>query len=70
MKVASQPLLISNYANDILSNDFNIDYYNDFGKKAYQQYLDLKRKVSQETQAERKKELIVELAGLGDKYNF
>ena len=56
--------------NDILSNDFNIDYYNDFGKKAYQQYLDLKRKVSQETQAERKKELIVELVGLGDKYNF
>ena len=56
--------------NDILRNDFNVDYYNDFGKKAYKEYLDLKRKVSQETQAEKKKELIVELAGLGDKYNF
>lgn len=56
--------------NDILRNDFNVDYYNDFGKKAYQQYLDLKRKVSQETEKEKKKELIVELAELGDKYNF
>ena len=56
--------------NDILRNDFNVDYYNDFGKKAYKEYLDLKRKVSQETEAEKKKELIVELAGLGDKYNF
>ena len=56
--------------NDILRNDFNVDYYNEFGKKAYREYLDLKRKVAQETQAEKKKELIVELAGLGDKYNF
>lgn len=56
--------------NDILRNDFNVDYYNDFGKKAYKKYLDLKRKVSQETQTEKKKELIVELAALGDKYNF
>jgi AAA ATPase domain len=56
--------------NDILSNDFNIDYYNEFGKKAYQNYLDLKRKVAQETETEKKKELINELAELGDKYNF
>jgi AAA ATPase domain len=56
--------------NDILRNDFNVDYYNNFGKKAYQSYLDLKRKIAQETKAEKKKELIVELAELGDKYNF
>jgi hypothetical protein len=56
--------------NDMLRNDFNVDYYNDFGKKAYQSYLDLKRKVAQETKEEKKKELIVELAELGDKYNF
>jgi len=56
--------------NDILSNDFNVDYYNDFGKKAYQKYRDLKRKVAQETEAEKKKELLIELTELGDKYNF
>ncbi len=56
--------------NDILRNDFNVDYYNDFGKKAYQDYLDLKRKVTQETQPEKKKDLMLELVGLGDKYNF
>ncbi len=56
--------------NDILRNDFNVSYYNDFGKQAYEKYLDLKRKVIQETEPEKKKELIVELADLGDKYNF
>lgn len=56
--------------NDILKNDFNVDYYNEFGKQAYQKYLDLKRKAKQETQPERKKELIIELSELGDKYKF
>jgi len=56
--------------NDILTNDFNVDYYNDFGKKAYQKYLELKRKVTQETEPEKTKELIIELSELGDKYNF
>jgi hypothetical protein len=56
--------------NDILRNDFKVNYYNDFGKKAYKEYLELKRKVSLETQPERKKEMIVELAKLGDKHNF
>lgn len=56
--------------NDILRNDFNIDYYNEFGKKAYEDYLDLKRKLIQETQPEKKKERLIELTELGDKYNF
>lgn len=56
--------------NDILTNDFNVDYYNDFGKKAYKDYLDLKRKVTFETEPNKKKELVIELAELGDKYNF
>lgn len=56
--------------NDILSQDFNVDYYNDFGKKAYKYYLELKTKVFKETQPEKKNELLVELAELGDKYNF
>ena len=56
--------------NDILKNDFNVDYYNNFGKQAYQNYLELKRQASQETEPQKKKELIVEMAKLGDKYNF
>ncbi len=56
--------------NDILRNDFNVDYYNEFGKKAYQKYRDLKRKVTEETEPKKKKELLIELTELGDKYNF
>ena len=56
--------------NDMLRNDFNVDYYNDFGRQAYQKYLRLKTKAKQETEPEKKKDLIIELAALGDKYNF
>ena len=54
----------------MLRNDFNVDYYNEFGKQAYQKYLSLKMKAKQETEPSKKKELIMELAALGDKYNF
>ncbi len=56
--------------NDILSNDFKVDYYNDFGKKAYQEYLEIKRKILRETETEKKNKLIIEAARIGDKYNF
>ncbi len=56
--------------NDLLRNDFNVDYYNEFGKKAYKQYTDLKRKIIQENEPEKKKEILIELTELGDKYNF
>lgn len=56
--------------NDMLRNDFNVEYYNQFGKDAYKQYVELKRQVAQETEPKRKKELIVKMAELGDKYNF
>lgn len=56
--------------NDMLKNDFKINYYNEFGKQAYQDYLNLKREVAEESHQEKKKKLIVELAALGDKYNF
>ncbi|MEJ7681817.1 MAG: AAA family ATPase [Segetibacter sp.] len=56
--------------NDILRNDFNVDYYNDFGKMAYQNFLDLRSKVSQENEPRKKKELLIKLTELGDKYNF
>ncbi|MCF6401738.1 AAA family ATPase [Chitinophaga filiformis] len=56
--------------NDILRNDFQVDFYNDYGKKAYKQYLDLKRRMQEETEPQKKKELLSELTQLGDKYNF
>lgn len=56
--------------NDILRNDFKVDYYNDFGQRAYQDYLNLLSKLTQEKEPERKKELLAELTELGDKYNF
>jgi len=56
--------------NDMLRNDFNVDYYNHFGKEAYQKYLELKMKAKRETEPEKKKELIIELSVLGDKYKF
>jgi AAA15 family ATPase/GTPase len=56
--------------NDMLRNDFRVDYYNKFGKEAYHNYLDLKRKMVQETNPEIKKALLAELSNLGDKYNF
>ena len=56
--------------NDMLRNDFNVDYFNEFGKQAYQKYLSLKMTAKQETEPEKKKGLIMELTALGDKYNF
>lgn len=56
--------------NDILRNDFNVDYYNEFGKNAYKKYLELKRKLIQEKEPKKKEELILELSELGDKYKF
>jgi GTPase SAR1 family protein len=56
--------------NDMLSNDFNVDYYNEFGKKAYKEYRDLKTKAISETDAKKKNELILEITKIGDKYNF
>lgn len=68
LKKGSSP--IGDDPNDILRNDFNIDYNNTYGKEAYQRYLDLKRNITNETDHEIKKELIIQIAELGDKYNF
>lgn len=45
--------------NDILRNDFKIDYYNDFGKKAYQDYLNLRSKRTQEKEPEKRKSCLL-----------
>ncbi|MVT06993.1 AAA family ATPase [Chitinophaga tropicalis] len=56
--------------NDMLMNDFKVKYYNEFGKEAYKKYLDLKRRIMQEKDQDKKNELLIELTKLGDKYNF
>lgn len=56
--------------NDMLTNDFNVDYYNEFGKSAYKKYLHLKQKLTNEKELDKKKDLLVEMTELGNKYNF
>lgn len=56
--------------NDIIANDFNVNYYNKYGKAAYAKYLDLKHLIIQEVDENKKRELLLELVALGDKYNF
>lgn len=56
--------------NDLLKNDFGIDYYNKHGKEAYHDYLRLKQKVSKEKDESKKKKLMLEMVKLGDDYNF
>jgi hypothetical protein len=56
--------------NDLLKNDFNINYYNKHGEEAYKKYITLKEKVSQEKNTSKKKELMLEMVKLGNTYNF
>ena len=56
--------------NDMLYNDFKVSYYNEFGKAAYKEYINLKRKAMNEEQPEEKKKLVLEMSKLGNKYNF
>jgi predicted ATP-dependent endonuclease of OLD family len=56
--------------NDMLKNDFRVNYYNKHGEEAYQKYITLKQEVANETDPKRKKELLLETVKLGDIYNF
>jgi hypothetical protein len=56
--------------NDMLKNDFDVNYYNKHGEEAYQKYIHLKQEVANETDPKRKKELLLETVKLGDTYNF
>ena len=38
--------------NDLLKNDFSINYYNKYGESAYKKYIDLKQKVANEKDKE------------------
>ncbi|MFV8360094.1 AAA family ATPase [Flavobacterium sp. LS1P3] len=56
--------------NDMLKNDFKVNYYNKHGEEAYQKYINLKQAVANENDPKRKKELLLEAVKLGDIYNF
>lgn len=56
--------------NDMLKNDFGVNYYNKHGEEAYKKYLELKQLMANETNPDKKKELLLETVKLGDTYNF
>jgi AAA ATPase domain len=56
--------------NDILRNDFNVDYYNKFGQDAYKRYVSLKEQMANEGDPQKKKQLLKEVTNLGDEYKF
>ena len=56
--------------NDMLKNDFGVNYYNKHGEDAYKKYLSLKQAIAIEKDPVKKKELLLERVKLGDAYNF
>ncbi|MFB9077446.1 AAA family ATPase [Flavobacterium procerum] len=56
--------------NDMLYNDFGINYINKYGQEKYQEYLDLKQKIYFENDPKKKEEISEQLEKLGDEYNF
>jgi predicted ATP-dependent endonuclease of OLD family len=56
--------------NDMLYNDFGINYINKFGQAKYNEYLDLKQKIFFEKDENIKKEYAKKLEKIGDEYNF
>ncbi|WP_188049939.1 AAA family ATPase [Flavobacterium sp. GP15] len=56
--------------NDMLTNDFGVNYYNKYGEAAYKQYLNLKEQITKENDPNKKKKLLLETVKLGDTYNF
>jgi predicted ATP-dependent endonuclease of OLD family len=56
--------------NDMLYNDFGINYINKFGQAKYDEYLSLKQKIHFEKDENIKKEYAEKLEKIGDEYNF
>lgn len=56
--------------NDMLYNDFGINYINKYGQKKHEEYLDLKQKVFFEKNEKTKQKYAEELEKLGEEYNF
>lgn len=56
--------------NDLLYNDFGINYINKYGQQKHQEYLDLKQKIHFENDPKKKEEISEQLEKLGEEYNF
>ena len=56
--------------NDMLYNDFGIDYINKYGKKVHNEYLEKRIQLLFEKNEEVKQKLQDEIESIGDKYNF
>lgn len=70
VKVRNGVSPIGDDPNDILLNDFGINYINKYGQKAYDEYKELKQKIYFEKDVSKKKEYSERLEELGEKYNF
>ncbi|MCD8401883.1 AAA family ATPase [Tenacibaculum finnmarkense] len=68
VKRGSSP--IGDDPNDMLKNDFGVNYYNKHGQNAYKKYLNLKQAIPKEKDTEKKKKMLFEFMKLGDTYNF
>lgn len=56
--------------NDMLENDFGINYINKYGQKKYNEYIELKQQIYFEKDEEKKKLISEKLEKLGEEYNF
>ncbi|WPO79600.1 AAA family ATPase [Flavobacterium sp. KACC 22761] len=56
--------------NDMLFNDFGVNYYNDDVQEKFKEYLELLDKVKSENNKELKKKYLLEASKLGNQYNF
>lgn len=56
--------------NDMLFNDFGVNYYNDDVQEKFKEYLELLDKVKSESNKELKKKYLLEASKLGNQYNF
>jgi len=56
--------------NDMLSRDFGVRYINEHGIRQWEYYLDLKKKLRAEKDEDKKKELMLETAKLGNLYKY
>lgn len=56
--------------NDMLFNDFGVNYYNDDVQDKFKEYIELLDKVKSETNKELKKKYLLEASKLGNQYNF
>ena len=56
--------------NDMLHNDFGVNYYNKYGQEKHAEYIDLKQKMYLENDETIKKEYAEKLEKIGDAYNL